>query len=193
MAYEVISESPFTEEKTSTIDGFLAAFADRCEELALRFAELPILNNIDACTGEQLDRIGQLIGLTRQEAGKLIGSRELADTDEVYRLVIKYKAYINSCDCTPNDVITATKLIFGATQVTYSERSDTPATIYLSIFAPFSDVVMALLGTHDLIVHPAGVKVRTSLSAKDSDTFGFSDLNPNVAGFGKGKFAQSVM
>lgn len=193
MAYTVLSETPFTEEKASSIDGYLSALSDQCEELALRFADLPSLNNIDACVGVQLDRIGQLVGLTRREAGTMIGSRELADDDDVYRLVLKYKAYVNSCECTPNDIITATKLIFGATQVFYSERLDTPATFYLSIFAPFSDVVMSLLGTHDLIIHPAGVKVRTSLSTKDTDTFGFSDLNANVAGFGKGKFAQSIM
>ena len=193
MAYTTLSELPFIVEDSSKIDGYLSALADQCEELSLRFVNLPKLNNLDSCTGEQLDRIGQLVGLTRREAGTMIGSRELADNDDVYRMTLKYKAYVNSCRCPPDDIITATKIIFNATQVSYSERADTPATFYLSIFAPFSDVVMSLLGTHDLIIHPAGVKVRTSLSSKDTDTFGFSDLNPNVAGFGKGKFAQSVM
>lgn len=195
MAYEELSSEAFTTggENPSVIDGFLAAFATEFDELATEFDALDLLNYIDMCSGVQLDRIGQLVGLTRHEAGQMIGSRELADDDSVYSLTLKYKAYINSCRCTPNDIISATKIIFGATQVLYSERTDTPATFYLSIFAPFSNIVMTLLGTHDLIIHPAGVKVRTSLSIKDTDTFGFSDLNPNVCGFGNGKFAQSIM
>ena len=92
----------------------------------------------------------------------------------------------------PDEIIEATKIIFGATQVVYSERRDVPATIFLSISAPFSDMVMSILGTHDLIVRPAGVKVRVDCSTEDAETFGFVDLNPRVAGFGEGMFAQSI-
>ena len=195
MAYKELSSEAFTisGENPSVIDGFLEAFATEFDVLAKEFDNFDLLNYIDMCSGVQLDRIGQLVGLTRYDAGQMIGSRELADDDKIYSLTLKYKAYINSCRCTPNDIISATKIIFDATQVLYSERTDTPATFYLSIFAPFSDIVMIFLGTHDLIIHPAGVKVRTSLSTKDTDTFGFSDLNPNVCGFGNGKFAQSIM
>ena len=105
---------------------------------------------------------------------------------------MKYKAYVNSCRCTPNEIIEATKIIFGATEVVYSERRDAPATIYLSISAPFSDLVLSILGTHDLVVHPAGVRVRINCSTEDAETFGFVDLNPRVAGFGEGMFAQSI-
>lgn len=101
-------------------------------------------------------------------------------------------AYVNSCHCTPDEIIEATMIIFDATEVVYSERRDIPATIYLSVSAPFSDLVLAILGTHDLVVHPAGVKVRINCSTEDAETFGFTDLNPRVAGFGKGIFAQSI-
>lgn len=142
--------------------------------------------------GILLNRIGQLVCLTRQQAGAMIGSRELADNDDIYRVCLKYKAYVNSCRCTPNEIIEATKIIFGATEVVYSERRDVPATIYLSISAPFSDLVLSILGTHDLVVHPAGVRVRINCSTEDAETFGFVDLNPRVAGFGEGMFAQSI-
>ena len=122
----------------------------------------------------------------------MIGSRELADNDDVYRICLKYKAYVNSCHCTPDEIIEATMIIFDATEVVYSERRYIPATIYLSVSAPFSDLVLAILGTHDLVVHPAGVKVRINCSTEDAETFGFTDLNPRVAGFGKGIFAQSI-
>lgn len=52
--------------------------------------------------------------------------------------------------------------------------------------------LIGIVGTHDLIVRPAGVKVRVDCSTEDAETFGFVDLNPRVAGFGEGKFAQSI-
>ena len=182
MGYEVLKETPLSVEKMSNLDGIIWAVAPEYENASLFLGGLENLNNFDSCTGVWLDRLGQLVCLTRQQAGAMIGSRELADNDDIYRVCLKYKAF----------VIEATKIIFGATQVVYSERRDVPATIFLSISAPFSDMVMSILGTHDLIVRPAGVKVRVDCSTEDAETFGFVDLNPRVAGFGEGTFAQSI-
>ena len=192
MSFETIDETPIRVERMSNLDGIPWAFAPEYEELELALGTIESLNDIDQCSGVLLDRIGQLVCLSRQEAGTMIGSQELSDNDEVYRVCLRYKAFVNSCKCTPNEVIEATKIIFGATQVLYSEQRDTPATFHLSVSAPFSDLVLSILGSHDLIVHPAGVKVKVDCSTVDSDTFGFVDINPNVAGFGEGKFAQSV-
>lgn len=192
MGYEVLKEMPLSVEKMSNLDGIIWAVAPEYENASLFLGGLENLNDFDSCTGVWLDRLGQLVRLTRQQAGAMIGSRELADDDDIYRVCLKYKAFVNSCRCTPDEIIEATQIIFGATQVVYSERRDTPATIFLSISAPFSDMVMSILGTHDLIVRPAGVKVRVDCSTEDAETFGFVDLNPRVAGFGEGKFAQSI-
>ena len=175
MAFEALSEKPLRVEKMSVLDGIVWAFAPEYEHLMLALGGFEWINNIDKCNGVLLNRIGQLVCLTRQQAGAMIGSRELADNDDIYRVCLKYKAYVNSCRCTPNEIIEATKIIFGATEVVYSERRDVPATIYLSIS-----------------VHPAGVRVRINCSTEDAETFGFVDLNPRVAGFGEGMFAQSI-
>lgn len=192
MSYEIIETTPIRIEKMSVIDGIPWAFSPAYEELELALGQIESLNDIDSCSGVLLDRIGQIVCLSRQEAGIMIGSCELADDDSIYRVCLKYKAYVNSCRCTPDEIIEATKIIFGASQVLYSEQRDTPATFHLSISAPFSDLVLSILGSHDLIVHPAGVKVKADCSTVDTDTFGFVDINPNVAGFGNGKFAQSI-
>ena len=171
MGYEVLKETPLSVEKMSNLDGIIWAVAPEYENASLFLGSLENLNDFDSCTGVWLDRLGQLVCLTRQQAGAMIGSRELADDDDIYRVCLKYKAFVNSCRCTPDEIIEATKIIFGATQVVYSERRDTPATIFLSISAPFSDMVMSILGTHDLIVRPAGVKVRVDCSTEDAETF----------------------
>ena len=143
MGYEVLKETPLSVEKMSNLDGIIWAVAPEYENASLFLGGLENLNDFDSCTGVWLDRLGQLVCLTRQQAGAMIGSRELADDDNIYRVCLKYKAFVNSCRCTPDEIIEATKIIFGATQVVYSERRDTPATIFLSISAPFSDMVMS--------------------------------------------------
>lgn len=158
MGYEVLKETPLSVEKMSNLDGVIWAVAPEYENASLFLGGLENLNNFDSCTGVWLDRLGQLVCLTRQQAGAMIGSRELADNDDIYRVCLKYKAFVNSCRCTPDEIIEATKIIFGATQVVYSERRDVPATIFLSISAPFSDMVMSILGTHDLIGTSCGRK-----------------------------------
>lgn len=192
MGYEVLQETPLSVEKMSNIDGIIWSLSPEYENALLFLSSLEKLNDFDACTGIWLDRLGQLVCMSRQQAGAMIGSRELADDDDIYRICLKYKAFVNSCRCTPDEIIEATKIIFGATQVVYSERRDVPATIFLSVSAPFSDMVLSILGTHDIIARPAGVKVRVNYSTEDAETFGFADLNPRVAGFGEGRFAQSI-
>ena len=192
MGYEVLQETHLSVEKMSNIDGIIRSLSTEYENALLFLSSLEKLNDFDACTGIWLDRLGQLVCMSRQQAGAMIGSRELADDDDIYRICLKYKAFVNSCRCTPDEIIEATKIIFGATQVVYSERRDVPATIFLSVSAPFSDMVLSILGTHDIIVRPAGVKVRVNYSTEDAETFGFADLNPRVAGFGEGRFAQSI-
>lgn len=111
MAFEALSEKPLRVEKMSVLDGIVWAFAPEYEHLMLALGGFEWINNIDKCNGVLLNRIGQLVCLTRQQAGAMIGSRELADNDDIYRVCLKYKAYVNSCRCTPNEIIEATKIM----------------------------------------------------------------------------------
>lgn len=115
MSYEIIETTPIRIEKMSVIDGIPWAFSPAYEELELALGQIESLNDIDSCSGVLLDRIGQIVCLSRQEAGIMIGSRELADDDSIYRVCLKYKAYVNSCRCTPDEIIEATKLFWGFT------------------------------------------------------------------------------
>ena len=126
MGYEVLQETPLSVEKMSNIDGIIWSLSPEYENALLFLSSLEKLNDFDACTGIWLDRLGQLVCMSRQQAGAMIGSRELADDDDIYRICLKYKAFVNSCRCTPDEIIEATKIIFGATQVVYSERRDVP-------------------------------------------------------------------
>lgn len=92
MGYEVLKETPLSVEKMSNLDGIILAVAPEYENASLFLGGLENLNDFDSCTGVWLDRLGQLVCLTRQQAGAMIGSRELADDDNIYRVCLKYKA-----------------------------------------------------------------------------------------------------
>ena len=93
MGYEVLKETPLSVEKMSNLDGIIWAVAPEYENASLFLGSLENLNDFDSCTGVWLDRLGQLVCLTRQQAGAMIGSRELADDDDIYRVCLKYKAF----------------------------------------------------------------------------------------------------
>lgn len=84
MAVETLNEKTIKVEKMSVLDGVVWAFAPEYEYLSAALEGFEWINNIDICNGVLLDRIGQLVCLTRQQAGTMIGSRELADNDDVY-------------------------------------------------------------------------------------------------------------
>ena len=192
MGFEIVDEREVRIGDSSNLYEIISVYGQQIQELKDAIGAVLKMASIEESSGIQLDRIGEIVCLTRQEGGKMIGSRSLADTDSVYRLLLKYKAIINSSERRIEDVIIATKLIFGATSIHYREIESIPATFYMDVTAPFSDVVMSLLDSHNLVVKPDGVKVRTSYSKTDTEIFGFVDINPNCAGFGEGVFAQSI-
>ena len=100
MAVETLNEKTIKVEKMSVLDGVVWAFALSMSTCLRHWKDLSGLTTLIYAMAFLLDRIGQLVCLTRQQAGTMIGSRELADNDDVYRICLKYKAYVNSCHCT---------------------------------------------------------------------------------------------
>lgn len=120
---------------------------------------------IDKAVGVQLDRIGEIVGLTRAEAGLLCGQTIYFDVvdDERYRRYLKYKAFRNSNDCTYYSLINSMKAILGSsTVIEYTEDPNFPATIILDIQAEDGETVY--LGDIPPI-KPAGVKVEYMVEA----------------------------
>lgn len=186
---KIISTQIDTIHKTN-IRRFIEAWGIQLQELRDALSGVSLLRQIDACSGEQLDKIGTIVCLTRHEAGVMISDVKLVDNDDIYRMLLKYKALLNTSACTTEDVITGCKLIFNAISVSYSELPSVPATFYVTVTAKFSDAVLSLLQSHSIVVRPSGVTARISCS--DTQFFGFADCDDAALGFGMGEFAQSI-
>ena len=190
MAVDLIIGTPVDTIYKTNIRRFIEAFGKQMEDLHAAIDSLFITRQIDNCTGQQLDQIGTIVNLSRHEAGVMISDVKLAEDDDVYRMLLKYKAMLNTSACSVEDVITACKLVFNAVSVVYSEIPTIPATFYVTITASFSDAVLSLLQSHSIVIRPSGVTARISCS--DTQFFGFADCDDAALGFGMGEFAQSI-
>ena len=135
MAVDLIIGTPVDTIYKTNIRRFIEAFGKQMEDLHAAIDSLFITRQIDNCTGKQLDQIGTIVNLSRHEAGVMISDVKLAEDDDVYRMLLKYKAMLN-----------------------------TPATFYVTITASFSDAVLSLLQSHSIVIRPSGVTARISCS-----------------------------
>lgn len=85
---------------------------------------------VHTAVGKQLDGVGDIVVMTRMEAGKLAGDPipfEVID-DETYRRYLIYKILKNTCDCTYPDIIRAFRM-FWDRPLYYKEDPAEPATM----------------------------------------------------------------
>lgn len=113
-----------------------SAINNQLDMLAEVFEKIAFTADIDTAVGKQLDCIGDIVGLTRAEAGLLCGRTIYFESvdDERYRRYLKYKAFRNSNDCTYNSLVKAMQAILGKdVKIGYEENKDFPATIILDV------------------------------------------------------------
>lgn len=190
MSIDRIIGKPVDTIEITNIRRLIEAFVEQLTSLQKAISQQYIVRQIDSCTGQNLDKIGEVVSLTRHQAGVMISDVKLAENDDVYRMMLKYKSMMNSSLCTVEEVISACRLIFNAVSVTYREVPSIPATFYVSVTAKFSEAVLSLLSSHSIVIRPHGVTARIACS--DTQYFGFADCDDAALGFGQGVFAQSI-
>ena len=85
---------------------------------------------VHTAVGKQLDGVGDIVAMTRMEAGKLAGDPIPFEVigDETYRRYLIYKILKNTCDCTYPDIIKAFRM-FWDRPLYYKEDPAEPATM----------------------------------------------------------------
>lgn len=85
---------------------------------------------VHTAVGKQLDGVGDIVVMTRKEAGKLAGDPIPFEVinDETYRRYLIYKILKNTCDCTYPDIIKAFRM-FWDRPLYYKEDPAEPATM----------------------------------------------------------------
>jgi len=85
---------------------FIQALASECQVLEDVFKELYFERWLETCIGAQLDRIGEIVGLSRN-----------GETDDDYRIDLKLQILINASKGEPEILITALKIFTRSTHV----------------------------------------------------------------------------
>lgn len=136
-------------------------------EAVYQFLEdLNVKRDVYTAEGVQLDGVGNIAGISRQEAAILAGVAVYDMTDDLYRKYIIYKILRNTCDCTYSSLMQAIRMFWnGSSPVRYSEDPEYPATIILDIEG-FSETG----SLYDLMTVPliraAGVGLRIMTTSK---------------------------
>lgn len=110
------------------------SYAKQLQEVHDFLESLLQLLDIDACTGAQLDIIGDIVVLSRYDA-RVIVERSYdgeALDDDLYRKLIKWKILLNTNDCTYWSIMKGIKMFWDKTPLYYKTDPEIPATILLS-------------------------------------------------------------
>lgn len=145
------------------------ALARQLQELHDFFLQLNKNRSIPNAIGAQLDGIGDIVVLSRREAGDLAAFAGRGDEtdDETYRQFLIYKVLKNTCDCTYPDIIKAFRM-FWDKPLYYSENPEYPAVMFLEtgLLAP-EDHAENLLAAP--IIKAAGVGIHITATTESPE------------------------
>ena len=127
----------FRGQKNNT--AIMRSYARQLQEVYAFLKSLLSLLDLDACTGPQLDLIGEIVVLSRYDARVIVGDAyegQILD-DDLYRKIIKYKILKNTSDCTYWSIMKGIKM-FWDKPLYYREDPEQPAVMILEtrVLAP---------------------------------------------------------
>ena len=168
------------------------AFARQLQEAKDFLLSLDINRRIETAEGEQLDRIGDIVCLTRAQAGLYTGNPIPVNVldDKTYRKFLKYKILLNTSYCTYDELIKGLNYFFIDYNIYYMEDPDWPATIVFKVPSEVGSVL-----TETPIIKAAGVGYRIIVFDSENEIghkmfFGYFDnqeltIHYNTTGNGK--------
>jgi len=157
---------------------------------------LPGLLDLDAAVGDQLDKLGQWIGASRNLKQPLppSGITTLGDSD--YRLLLQAIVALNNWDGTVPGMYDIWSVVFSGSTFDILIQDNQDMTMFVVILAStFSTVAMALLTNGYFDLRPAGVRMKGYYqpSVPGQPVFGWGVQNDNIAGWGTGVWVQPIV
>lgn len=151
------------------IDALICSIGEQLTDLHLFFTALRDERGVLTAIGKQLDGVGDIVCLSREEAGALACTAESVYVfdDEQYRNYLIFKIWKNTNNCTYYDVVRAFRM-FWDKPLYYSEDPKEPATMFLKTGElSIDDHVEDLL--HTPIIKAAGVGIHVVATIRFPD------------------------
>ncbi len=154
-----ITDLPQQFQGKQYIEALISAFSKQIGELYEVFNELVVKTDLDGATGKNLDMVGDIVSLTRKEAGLMAGGRidDPVISDDRYRQFLKYKVLRNTNDCTYYDIMQSIEILWDVSNIKYVEDPNRPATILIRLQTIDVDSGVDSAAGKTMTVKPAGV------------------------------------
>lgn len=118
------------------IEALMEAIGEQLCDIAIFFEDLQVQRTLETAVGKQLDGIGDIVCLSREECAKYAGMFPRGCIgDEEYRALLKSKIIINTNDTTYYGIVRSIRSLYGAYPIYYSEAPAFPATIIFELDA----------------------------------------------------------
>ena len=131
---KLLSDLPEQFRDKERIKAINEVIGKQLQEVYDFFDDLDKKRTLQTAEGVQLDRIGDIVSLTRADAGKIIGAGEdYVMDDESYRGILGYKILLNTGNATYYDIVRGIRRFFSLYPIKYSESPEMPASFSLEI------------------------------------------------------------
>lgn len=142
------------------IDALVSAIGEQLNDVRKFYEDLRDYRGLQTSMGQQLDGVGDIVVLSRLEAGALacINESVYVLDDESYRRYLIFKVWKNTNNCTYHDVIKALRM-FWPKPLYYREDPSEPATMVFEtdMLSPEDDVPKLLNAP---LIKAAGVGIK---------------------------------
>lgn len=168
-------------------NSYVKTFLDLLSPVVDNYNEFNVLFNLETAVGDQLDKLGELVGIGRElpTDNANIPSKL---SDESYRLVIKAKIYKNHWDGTREGMEEIFKQFFQNLPYEIVDNQDMSYSIMI-INPEITDEFLALITEGFILPKPVGVKVNYQIL--DTTLFGWDSETQFIDGWDKGKWSSN--
>lgn len=180
----MIEDFPWQFRGKPKIEALCQCWDRQFEEIFFCLEQMKLILDVDRAQGAQLDRIGDIVVLSRADAGLLAAQAGNLDFDVIddvrYRKYLKYKILENTSNATYKDIISAIKMIWGADKIKYLENEEGPASLTVSF--PYHYTAGDVFILPPLTAAGVGIHVRAE-----------TELQPNPATLKSSAFTQNLV
>ena len=164
---------------------YVKTFLDMISPCVDIYNDFDVLFALDSATGDQLDKLGELVGIGRQLP--VVDERIPATLDdEAYRLVIKAKIYKNHWDGTRKGLQDIFDVFFPDVQYDIIDNQDMSYTV--TLINPEADsLFVGLIMNGYILPKPSGVSVDYNIM--DSSLFGWDSDTQFIKGWDKANWS----
>ena len=143
------------------IDALVSAIGEQLNDVRRFYEDLRDRRGLQTSMGQQLDGIGDIVVLSRLEAGALacINESVYVLDDESYRRYLIFKVWKNTNNCTYHDVIKALRMFWPKPLYYREDPSEQPTMVYESDMLSPEDDVPKLLNAPLIKAAGVGIKV----------------------------------